>query len=251
MATPAAAVPSAPLGCTSGLEALIAVVLTGKVGFSAVEPKPINAFNISSGETMSIKFLVEPTATVRYGISDPTIVVHDGAAPYQICGDDFELSFSGGVKKVHLGAPPVDLLGVAGTFSFVLNKARPIHDGAFLAQDAVAPGAVGMQIEDSVGIPLTIHGQAAVGQFRPSKYMGLFKLKFAHNTIPSLDIVESFGTYGPSSLVGSTLAITRDFDTNTVLTADLTSLKIGPAVGESWVRLARGLEDADLDSYDE
>ena len=81
--------------------------------------------------------------------------------------------------------------------------------------------------------------------------MGLFKLKFAHNTIPSLDIVESFGTYGPSSLVGSTLAITRDFDTNTVLTADLTSLKIGPAAGESWVRLARGLEDADLDSYDE
>ena len=93
MATPAAAVPSAPLGCTSGLEALIAVVLTGKVGFSAVEPKPINAFNVAitarryrnrrtASQEPNGRPMMQPMATaVRVTCSDSRVIsIRSGSA---------------------------------------------------------------------------------------------------------------------------------------------------------------------------
>ena len=82
----------------AAIESLVAVTLTGKVSFSAYEPKHTNAFNITQGETFTISFLADPKATVRMGISDPTITVHDNVAPYEVCATDFSMKFEKGVS---------------------------------------------------------------------------------------------------------------------------------------------------------
>ena len=132
----------------AAIESLVAVTLTGKVSFSAYEPKHTNAFNITQGETFTISFLADPKATVRMGISDPTITVHDNVAPYEVCATDFSMKFEKGVSA-QLGAPPVSLLGEVGSFYFALSQARPVRDAAWLSQDVVVPGAVGTAVEQT------------------------------------------------------------------------------------------------------
>ena len=165
----------------AAIESLVAVTLTGKVSFSAYEPKHTNAFNITQGETFTISFLADPKATVRMGISDPTITVHDNVAPYEVCATDFSMKFEKGVSA-QLGAPPVSLLGEVGSFYFALSQARPVRDAAWLSQDVVVPGAVGTAVEQTVGIPLTFKGQPAKGNFRPSKFMGIFSVRPARSS---------------------------------------------------------------------
>lgn len=230
MAAPTPAVPSFPPTCSSPLSALVAVTLTGKVLFSGFEPKPKNTLNISKGESMTISFLTDPTPLTRIGISDPTLTVHDGTAPYQICAEEFEVMFEKGARA-HLGAPPADpLTGAAGAFWFSLAKSRPVQDGAWLSMDAAVPGAVGKEMEATEGVPLSFHtGQSAVGQFRPSKFMGLFSLVFERHTIPSIDISEAYGTYNRDHLAKATFHVTRDWATNIALSVHFESLTIGSA----------------------
>ena len=213
--------------CTA-LETLVAITISTKVDFSAYQPKPLNMVNISKGESMTVSFLVDPDVTIRKGVADPTIVVHDGTAPYEVCPDSFALTFTSGMKAT-LGAPTVDPeTGVVAGFYFTLNQGRPVNDAAWLSSDAVAPGAVGLPMEESVGVPLTLTGQTALGQFRPSKFQGNFELRFPRGTITDLDITKSFGTYGPELLDGAKIQITRDWVTNIVISAKLESMKIGP-----------------------
>lgn len=225
--------------CTAGLDVLMAVTLVGKVSYSAYSPKPWNAFNISHGESIELSFLVDPTPVVRMGVSDPTQVVSDGTAPYAVCAEDFKIKFEKGITA-HLGAPPVDLLGVTGGFFFALGKSRPTMDYAWLSQDAYIPGGIGKAAEETEGIPLIFHGQPAKGQFRASKFQGKFTAVYERYTLPDIDIEQAVGTYTRKGLVSAKMEISRDFPSNIALTAHFESFTISPkgSALSSAVRLA-------------
>ena len=165
--------------CQGALEALVTVVITGKVGFSALGTDPRSPMmNVTTGDTMTLSFTVSPQATVREVPLQG--IVMDGIAPFEMCTGDFALQFSSGLH-FHLGPPPVAIDGTVGSFYFSLMKSRPVLDGAWVS---TAPD-MGQK-----GLPLELHGA-------PPKeiYTGVFELRYDRNTFPSLDIPKSFGTY--------------------------------------------------------
>lgn len=165
--------------CQGALEALVTVVITGKVGFSALGTDPRSPMmNVTTGDTMTLSFTVSPQATVREVPLQG--IVMDGIAPFEMCTGDFALTFSSGLH-FHLGPPPVAIDGTVGSFYYSLMKSRPVLDGAWVS---TAPD-MGQK-----GLPLELHGA-------PPKeiYTGVFELRYDRNTIPSLDIAKSFGTY--------------------------------------------------------
>ena len=115
--------------CHKALEALVSVVITGKVGFSAVTPMS-STMNVTAGDTMTLSFLIDKSAIVRNVVGQG--IVMDGIAPFPVCTEDFKLSFSSGLR-VYLGPPPVALDGTVGDFYFSLMKGRPVNDGAYFS----------------------------------------------------------------------------------------------------------------------
>lgn len=161
------------------------VTIDMKVTWSAFEPKPRNSINISKGESIVMSFLVAyPGSAVRRGISDPSIVVMDGSQPYEVCAEDFSLTFGKGMKAFlwdpALATAPASrrsLLGndgdgtngdkpagatpaaaaagppppVPSHFWFTLDKGRPVGDAAWLSTDSVMTDASGTPSTLTIG----------------------------------------------------------------------------------------------------
>lgn len=201
--------------CSKAVDALISVLITGNVTFSAMDGSPKSkSFPVTKGDTMSLAFTVDPEALVR-DITGQGIVT-DGISPYTVCSEDFSLTFGSGMP-FYLGPPPVTFDGTVGAFWFALAKSRPVYDGAYLSTDY----ALG-----SAGVPLIAHGA-------PPKqtYNGVFDLTFQRGTLETTDAVGAAGTYGDHSLVKSELKISRNWAANEIISISLHKMKIGPATG--------------------
>ena len=59
--------------------------------------------------------------------------------------------------------------------------------------------------------------------------MATLAMRFQRGTIPDLDLTKAYGTYSAEALESSTISISRDFETNVVLTAEFESLTIDAA----------------------
>lgn len=201
MATPAAV----PVCAGLDMATLLRVTIMGKVGTSTMS-------NFTVGDTVKMSFLANPTPLYRFAEGN---VVKDGIAPYTICPGDFSMTFG---KKVlaHLGAPPVDELGVVGGFYFSMQKSRPVYDGAWVSSNPT---------DGSIGFPLAFHGVVP-----SSSFGGRFSLTYDRYTVPDINFPAGFGTYTTKGLVDSTFEVYNGWLPNVVLTCKLDSLKVAPAV---------------------
>ena len=197
--------------CHKALEALVSVVITGKVGFSAVTPMS-STMNVTAGDTMTLSFLIDKSAIVRNVVGQG--IVMDGIAPFPVCTEDFKLSFSSGLR-VYLGPPPVALDGTVGDFYFSLMKGRPVNDGAYFS---TSPD------KGSEGVPLLLHGA-------PEKevFTGVFELRYKRHSIPSIEFPAAYGTYGQKGLLWSELKLMRDWMGNEIMSAHLETMTLTPA----------------------
>ena len=212
--------------CTSSLDALVSVVLTARVTTSTLDTVGAHV-----GDTLSLSFNVDPTWVHREIVGQG--VVEDGIGPFGVCDEHFLLSFSSGLQAnlkmpepaaAGIAAPPVDKdapssvsLGLpkdAPPFWFSMMKARPVLDGVFVST---------MADKASAGVPLSVQGGS------PSAAHTLFTdVRFDRHTFQSVKVLDSFGTYDAKALrpVESTISVTRDWDSNVVLTAEFESLTI-------------------------
>ena len=174
------------------LAELVTVVITGNVTFSAMEMSPANKdLKISRGDPMTLSFNVDKEAIVRVIPEQGTVL--DGITPYDVCTEDFSLTFGKDGPKPTL-APP-DLLSPIPPLFFGLAKGRPVNDGAWLSVD----GAFG-----ETGVPLQIANMPPKQTFT-----GVFDLKYERGTISSTEITKAAGTYTSKGLIDSQLKIAR------------------------------------------
>jgi hypothetical protein len=210
--------------CLTAIDNLVKVVLTATVTTSN-----LGAIGANVGDKMTLSIVADSAWIHREIVGQG--VLQDGIGPFGVCEEHFKLSFSSGMHAfltppAHAAASgPIDKdavstgsLGLpldAPPFWFSLVKARPVLDGAFFSS---------MADKASAGLPLTIHG-ASLG----AVYKGIFDLAFKRGAIPDVHLSKAFGNYGKDVLNSGNIALTRDWDGNTVLMASFESLTIGPA----------------------
>merc|ERR1719453_625241 len=187
---------------TKALGALVSVLITGKVTESDMP-------NVNVGEKMQLSFIVEKEALVRNIVGQG--IVTDGIAPYQVCTDDFALTFDNKVH-MHLGDLPMLEDGSPSYAWFSLMEKRVVDDGAWVSMDAV---------DGSKGVPLAVHGTVVDATGKPATtYGGVFDLSFPRGTIKSLDVSSAVGSSITSGAgKKGTLQVWRGWSANTVLTA--------------------------------
>merc|ERR1719453_1062598 len=161
---------------TKALGALVSVLITGKVTESDLP-------GVTAGEKMQLSFLVEKEALVRNIVGQG--IVTDGIAPYQVCSEDFALTFDNKVH-MHLGDLPMLEDGSPSYAWFSLMEKRVVDDGAWVSMDAV---------DGSKGVPLAVHGTVVDATGKPATtYGGVFDLSFPRGTLESIDISSAVGT---------------------------------------------------------
>jgi len=191
----------------------MSIVITGKV-------RDVSIPGVKPGDTLKLSFLAESTPLVRE--IEEQGIVQDGIAPYKVCDEDFSLKTSSGLS-IHLGPMPVDPLdGTVSSLWFSVQKERPVYDGAWLSTEPV---------DAKKGIPLTIHPLRPTGATAAAKttWGGVFSLFFKGKTWPSLSLPADIGTYTAHSVVGSTLEIWKDWDSNVVLSCDFDQMQVSKA----------------------
>lgn len=198
--------------CIKALAELMTVVITGNVTFSAMEASPANSdMKISKGDPMTLSFNVDKEALVRVIPGQGTVL--DGISPYDVCTEDFSLTF--GEKGPTPTLAPPDLLSPIPPLFFGLAKGRPVNDGAWLS----SAGDLG-----SAGVALAIDGMPPKQTFT-----GVFDLKFERGTVKSTDVSAAAGTYTSKGLVESQLKIARNWMNNEIVSVALDKMVISPA----------------------
>lgn len=189
---------------------LVGVLIAGKCGEG-------NVAGVKPGDSFKLSFDVESVAPVREIKGQG--IVHDGISPHRVCDDDFSLTFSSGMHA-HL-APLGESEYGPNELWFSLMKERVTTDGAWIGLSPV---------DGSAGFPIAFHGPLPPGG-KTTTYGAVVDMEFLRQTIPSLDILDSAGTYAASEAVSTTFKIWRGWSANTALTCDITELTITPKKG--------------------
>ena len=244
--------PAPTSSCSNKMGTLISVVLAGKVSQSLMP-------GIQVGDEMTVSFLAETTKLHREVVGQG--VVYDGIAPYKVCDDDFEVTFSSGVRAHYLPpeTPPVAPIDIgapetASGLYFSLMKARTVYDGAWVSS---TPS------NSQTGVPLDMYDStsayggifdvscAAAGPFptplEPSWWRSGLRpcvahpclqaepspparvARFERHAVPSLDALKAVGSYDASSSVKASLKIWKDWTANFVIKADFDGMTIAKA----------------------
>lgn len=203
--------PAPTSSCSNKMGTLISVVLAGKVSHSGMP-------GVQVGDEMTVSFLAE-TKMLHREVKGQG-VVYDGIAPYKVCDDDFEVTFSSGVRGHYLPpeAPPVAPIDIgapetASGMYFSLMKARTVYDGAWVS---TTPS------NGKIGVPLDMYDAT-------SAYGGIFDVSFERHAVPSLDAIKAIGSYDAKIGVKSSLKIWKDWTANFVIGADFDGMTISEA----------------------
>lgn len=202
--------------CTQAIGALVSVLISGKCGDG-------NLAGVKAGDTFKMAFHTESISPIRE--IEGQGVVYDGISPLRVCTEDFTLTFSSGMHA-HLGelgmtpSPDGVIPPTPNDLWFSIMKERVTTDGAWVSINPT---------DASKGFPLGFHGVLPPGG-KTTTYGAVLDINLLRQTIPSLNILDSFGTYTASDAVSATFKIWRGWSANTALTCEVTEMKISPEV---------------------